>query len=349
MANLFMSSDLGVDLGTSNVLIYVDGKGIVVREPSVVAVDKNTGKILQVGAAARNMLGRTPGNVVAMKPLRDGIISDHEMTVRMLSAMFRNATKAGVFTPKPRVVISVPSGVTEVEERSVINAAIEAGARRVFLIEEPLAAALGAGMDLKGAKGHMVVDIGGGTTDIAVLSMNGVAVSASLKVAGDFFDELIARYVRRQHNIVIGQVTAEQVKIQLGQVYPRSEELSMNVKGRDAKTGMPRTVTLTSNEIYEVLRRPARQITDEVMTVLEQTSPELVSDISETGITLTGGCGQIWGMDLLLMERTGIPVTIADDPDSCTAYGCGKSLAWINHMQEGPINIARKRMMRSSN
>ena len=268
MANLFMSSDLGVDLGTSNVLIYVDGKGIVVREPSVVAVDKNTGKILQVGAAARNMLGRTPGNVVAMKPLRDGIISDHEMTVRMLSAMFRNATKAGVFTPKPRVVISVPSGVTEVEERSVINAAIEAGARRVFLIEEPLAAALGAGMDLKGAKGHMVVDIGGGTTDIAVLSMNGVAVSASLKVAGDFFDEMIARYVRRQHNIVIGQVTAEQVKIQLGQVYPRSEELSMNVKGRDAKTGMPRTVTLTSNEIYEVLRRPARQITDEVMTVL---------------------------------------------------------------------------------
>ena len=349
MANLFMSSDLGVDLGTSNVLIYVDGKGIVVREPSVVAVDKNTGKILQVGAAARNMLGRTPGNVVAMKPLRDGIISDHEMTVRMLSAMFRNATKAGVFTPKPRVVISVPSGVTEVEERSVINAAIEAGARRVFLIEEPLAAALGAGMDLKGAKGHMVVDIGGGTTDIAVLSMNGVAVSASLKVAGDFFDEMIARYVRRQHNIVIGQVTAEQVKIQLGQVYPRSEELSMNVKGRDAKTGMPRTVTLTSNEIYEVLRRPARQITDEVMTVLEQTSPELVSDISETGITLTGGCSQIWGMDLLLMERTGIPVTIADYPDSCTAYGCGKSLAWINHMQEGPINIARKRMMRSSN
>ena len=343
------SHDLGIDLGTANVLIYVDGKGIVVREPSVVAVDKNTGKILQVGAAARNMLGRTPGNVVAMKPLRDGIISDHEMTVRMLSAMFRNATKAGVFTPKPRVVISVPSGVTEVEERSVINAAIEAGARRVFLIEEPLAAALGAGMDLKGAKGHMVVDIGGGTTDIAVLSMNGVAVSASLKVAGDFFDELIARYVRRQHNIVIGQVTAEQVKIQLGQVYPRSEELSMNVKGRDAKTGMPRTVTLTSNEIYEVLRRPARQITDEVMTVLEQTSPELVSDISETGITLTGGCSQIWGMDLLLMERTGIPVTIADDPDSCTAYGCGKSLAWINHMQEGPINIARKRMMRSSN
>ena len=261
---LFTSNDLGVDLGNSNVLIYSEGKGIVVREPAVVAVDKNTGKILQVGAAARNMLGRTPGNVVAMKPLRDGIISDHEMTVRMLSAMFNSATKAGIFTPKPRVVISVPSGVTEVEERSVINAAIEAGARRVFLIEEPLAAALGAGLDIKGAKGHMVVDIGGGTTDIAVLSMNGVAVSASLKVAGDAFDEAIARYVRRQHGVVIGQVTAESVKIELGQVYPRNEERSMNVKGRDAKTGMPRVVTLTSSEIYEVLRRPARQIADEV-------------------------------------------------------------------------------------
>ena len=346
---MFLSSnDLGVDLGTANVLIYSEGKGLVVREPSVVAVDKNTGKILQVGAAARNMLGRTPGNVVAMKPLRDGIISDHEMTVRMLSAMFRTATKASVFTPKPRVVISVPSGVTEVEERSVINAAIEAGARRVFLIEEPLAAALGAGLDIKSAKGHMVVDIGGGTTDVAVLSMNGVAVSSSLKIAGDYFDELIGRYVRRQHGVVIGQVTAESIKIQIGQVFPRHEELSMNVKGRDSKTGMPRVITLTSTEIFEVLRRPSRQIADEVLAVLEQTSPELVSDISENGITLTGGCSQIWGMDLLIMERTGIACTLADDPDCCVAYGCGKSLAWINRMQEGPINIARKRMMRSN-
>ena len=226
------SNDLGVDLGTSNVLIYADGKGLVVREPSVVAVDRNTGKILQVGSAARNMLNRTPGNVVAMKPLKDGIISDHEMTVKMLSEMFKTATKASMFTPKPRVVISVPSGVTEVEERSVINAAIEAGARRVFLIEEPLAAALGAGLNIKEPNGHMVVDIGGGTTDIAVLSMNGVAVSSSLKVAGDAFDEAIARYVRRQHATVIGQVTAEEVKIQIGEVYPRNEELTMNIKGR---------------------------------------------------------------------------------------------------------------------
>ena len=346
MAMFMFSNDLGVDLGTANVLIYADGKGLVVREPSVVAVDKNTGKILQVGAAARNMLGRTPGNVVAMHPLKDGIISDHEMTVRMLQTMFKSATKAAVFTPKPRVGISVPSGVTEVEERSVINAAIEAGARRVFLIEEPLAAALGAGLDIKGAKGHMVVDIGGGTTDIAVLSMNGVAVSSSLKIAGDAMDELIARYVRRQHGIAIGQVTAESVKIQIGRVYARSDEVSMNVKGRDIKTGMPRVVTLMSSEIFAVLSRPAKQIADEVLSVLEQTSPELVSDISENGITLTGGCSQLWGMDALLTERTGIPCTVADDPDACTAYGCGKSLAWINHMQEGPINIARKRVMR---
>ena len=341
------SNDLGVDLGTSNVLIYADGKGLVVREPSVVAVDRNTGKILQVGSAARNMLNRTPGNVVAMRPLKDGIISDHEMTVKMLSEMVKTATKASIFTPKPRVVVSVPSGVTEVEERSVINAAIEAGARRVFLIEEPLAAALGAGLNIKDPNGHMVVDIGGGTTDIAVLSMNGVSVSSSLKVAGDAFDETIARYIRRQHNMVVGQVTAEEIKIQIGEVYPRNEELTMNVKGRDSKTGMPKMVTISSKEIYEVLRRPARMIADETMAVLEQASPELVSDVSENGITLTGGSSQLWGFAELLMERTGIPCIVADDPDSCTAYGCGKSLAWINNMEEGPINIARKRAMKS--
>jgi len=218
----------------------------------------------------------------------------------------------------------------------------------VFLIEEPLAAALGAGLDIKNAKGHMVVDIGGGTTDIAVLSMSGVAVSSSLKVAGDHMDDLIARYVRRQHGLAIGQVTAESVKIQIGRVYTGADEVSMNVKGRDIKTGMPRVITLLSSEIFEVLRRPARQIADEVLSVLEQTSPELVSDISETGITLTGGCSQLYGFDALLMERTGIPCTVADDPEFCTAYGCGKSLGWINHMTEGPINIARQRMMKSN-
>ena len=340
------SNDLGIDLGTTNILIYTEGKGIVVREPAVVAVDKNTGKILQVGSAARNMLGRTPGNVVAMQPLKGGIISDHEMTVRMLQVLFRAAHKSSLFTPKPRVVVCVPSGVTEVEERTVINAAIEAGARRVYLIEEPLAAALGAGLDIKGPKGHMIVDIGGGTTDIAVLTLNGVAVSSSIKVAGEEFDEAIARHVRRRHGVVIGQVTAEDIKIQIGCVFPRPEDVSMTVKGRDAKTGMPREITLLASEIYEVLRRPARQIADEVLSVLEETSPELVSDISETGITLTGGASQIWGMDQLLTERTGIHCSVADDPDSCVACGCGKSLAWINHMQEGPINIARRRIMR---
>ncbi len=341
------SNDLGIDLGTANVLIYADGKGVVVREPSVVAVDKNTGKVLEVGSAARNMLGRTPGNVVAMHPLKDGVISDHEMTVRMLQVLFREAAKSSMFTPKPRVVISVPSGVTEVEERTVINAAIDAGARRAYLIEEPLAAALGAGVDIKGPNGQMVVDMGCGTTDIAVLSLNGVAVSSSLKIAGNAFDEAIGRYVRRKHGVVIGQVTAEDVKIRIGSVYPRPETVSMNIKGRDAKTGMPRELTLLSTEIYEnVLRRPAKQLADEVVSVLEETSPELVSDISDNGITLTGGTSQLWGMDRLLTERTGIQCTLADDPESCVAYGCGKSLAWINHMQEGPINIARKRLLR---
>ena len=342
----FFSNDLGIDLGTSNVLIYVDGKGVIVREPSVVAVDKNTGKVLQVGGAARNMLGRTPGNVVAMHPLKDGVISDHEMTVRMLQILFRSVSNSTIFAPKPRVIISVPSGITEVEERTVINAAIEAGARRVYLIEEPLAAGLGAGLDLNGPKGHMVVDIGGGTTDIAVLTMNGVAVSSSIEIAGIAFDEAIARYVRRKHGVIIGQTTAEDVKIQIGCVIPRPEEISMTVKGRDAKTGTPREVMLTSTELYEVLSRLARQITDEVLSVMEDTSAELIGDIAENGITITGGGSLIWGMDQLLQARTGIQCTIADDPDSCVAYGCGKSLSWISHMTEGPINIARKRLLR---
>ena len=346
MAFQLFTNDLGIDLGTSNVLICSENKGIVIREPSVVAMDKNTGKILQVGAAARNMLGRTPGNVVAMYPLKGGVISDLEMTVKMLQTMFRSATKSGLFRPKPRVVISVPSGVTEVEERTVINAAIEAGARRVYLIEEPLAAAMGAGLDISGPNGHMVVDIGGGTTDIAVLTMNGVAASSSMKVAGLTFDDLISRYIRRTYGVIIGQATAEDIKIRIGCVYPRNENTSMVVKGRESKTGRPRELELNSEELFEVLRRPARQIVDEVLSVLEDTSPELVGDIAENGITLTGGGSQIWGMDLLLTEATGIQCHLADDPDSCTAYGCGKSLAWINHMQEGPINIARKRLMR---
>ena len=343
----FFTQDLGIDLGTANVLIYADGQGVVIREPSVVAVDKNSGKILQVGAGARNMLGRTPGNVVAMHPLKDGVISDHELTVKMLQSLFHSINKSSIFAPKPRVVISVPSGITEVEERTIIHAAAEAGARRVYLIEEPLAAALGAGLDLNSPTGHMVVDIGAGTTDIAVLSMNGVATSSSLKVAGNAFDEAIARYVRRKHGVIIGQTTAEDVKIQIGSVYPRNEDPTMVVKGRDAKNGIPRELILSASEVSEVLMRMGRQIADEVLSVLEDTSPELVGDIAQTGITLTGGGAQIYGMDMLLSERTGVRCTLADDAPSCVVYGCGRSLAWINQMTEGPINVARKRLLNS--
>lgn len=342
----FFSHDLGIDLGTSNVLICTADHGVTIREPSVVAMDKNTGKLLQVGAAARNMLGRTPGNVVAMHPLQDGVIADHDMTVKMLQKFFQGSKTSSLFTPKPRVIISVPSSVTQMDERAVINAAIEAGARRVYLIEEPLAAALGAGLDISGPKGHLIVDIGGGTTDIAVLSMNGVATSSSIKLAGNHFDEAVARYIRSKYHVIIGQSTAEDIKIQIGSVYPRNDDVSMSVKGRDAKSGMPREFAVTSSEICAVLQRSAQRIADEVLSVLEDTSAELVGDIAETGIVLTGGGSQLLGMDLLLQERTGIPCTIADDPASCVAYGCGKSLSWINKMTEGPINLARKRLMR---
>ena len=338
------SKDLGIDLGTSNILIYAAGKGVVLREPAVIALDKNTGKVLQVGAAARNMLGRTPGNVVAIHPMQDGVISDYELTARMLTEMLRGVVKHAVV--KPRMIVCVPSGVTEVEERAVIQAATEAGARRVYLIEEPLAAALGANLDISAPEGRMVVDIGGGTTDIGVLSMNGVASSASIKVAGIAFDEAIVKYVRKHYGLVIGSNTAEDVKISIGCVWQRPETLSMSVKGRDLKTGLAREIVLTSDEIVESLKRPARLITDKVLDVLELTTPELVADISQNGIVLTGGGSQIYGMDALLHERTEIKCMLADDADSCVAYGCGRSLAWMNHMQEDTINIARRRLLR---
>ncbi len=341
----FFASDLGIDLGTSNILINVGDRGIVIREPAVVAIDRNTGKLLQVGSAARNMLGRTPGNVAALHPLKDGVISDQEMTVKMLQLLFRSATPTKLFNPKPRVLISVPSGITEIEERTVVNSAIEAGARRVYLIEEPLAAAIGAGLDISGPNGHMVVDIGGGTTDIAVLTMNGVAVSSSVKVAGIAFDETIMRYVRQNYKMAIGMGTAEDIKMQIGCVYPRDEDISMLIRGRNIKTGMPQEKELLSSEIYKVLQRPVRRIIEEIITVLDDISPELSSDIYENGITLTGGGSQLSGMDRLITEATGIVCTLADDADSCVAYGCGKSLAWLNHMSEGPANLARKRIM----
>ena len=263
-----------------------------------------------------------------------------------MQLLFRSASKPSMISPKPRVVISVPSGITEVEERTVINAAIEAGARRVYLIEEPLAAAMGAGLDISGPNGHMVVDIGGGTTDIAVLTMNGVASSASLKTAGIAFDEAIARYIRRRHGIVIGQVTAEDIKIQIGSVYPQQEATSMLVKGRDAKAGIPREIEIHSSEILEVLRRPALHIVEEVLSVLEDSSPELVGDISENGIVLSGGGSLLYGMAQLITERTGIEAHIVDDALSCTAYGAGRMLSRLNNRQDGMINLARNRQMK---
>ena len=342
---MFKSMDIGIDLGTANILVFVKGKGVVLKEPSVVAIDKVRNKVLAVGDAAREMLGRSPGTIVAIRPLKEGVIANYTVTQKLLSYVIEKVAGKSLFF-KPRVMTCVPIGITSVEKRAVMEATTQGGASKTYLIEEPLAAALGANLPIQNANGHMLVDIGGGTTDVAVLSLNGVANSSSVEVAGDAFDEAIARYVRRKHGVVIGQVTAEDIKIQIGCVYPRPEDTSMSVKGRDAKTGLPRVLTLFSTEIYEVLRRPARQIADEVLSVLEETSPELVGDISKNGITLTGGGCQIWGMDKLLTERTGITCTMADDPASCVVYGCGKSLGWINHMQEGPINLARKRIMR---
>ncbi len=338
------SRDLGIDLGTANVLIYAEGKGIVLREPSVVAVDKNDGKVIAVGSAARNMMGRTPGNVEAVRPMRTGDISDYDMTEKLLSGVLKSVI--GYSLIRPRVVISVPSGITEVEERAAIQAAMEGGARRAYLIEEPLAAALGADLDVTGPKGQMVVNIGGGITDIAVISMGGVASSASIHVGGDTFDEAIIAYVRRHFGLLIGENTAEEVKITIGGVMERPEELKMQVKGRDLKTGLPRECTVSSAELLETFKRPARQILDEILKVLEQTAPELVADLPTTGIVLTGGGSLLYGMAELISQRTEIPCRVADDPDTCVVKGCGKSLAWITSMQEGTINLARRKIMR---
>lgn len=338
--------DLGIDLGTSNILFYADGKGIVLREPAVVAVNKNDGSVLCVGSEAKRMLGRTPGNIEAVRPMRSGVITDYDMTEKLLAAFFRRTV--GYSLVRPRAVISVPSGITELEERSVIQAALEAGARRVYLIEKPLAAARGAGMDISGPSGHMVVDISSGITDIAVLTMDGVATSSTVRVGGDSFNDAIVNYARKRHNMLIGFETAEQVKIAAGCAVERPDERTAQMKGRDLKTGMPREETVTSTELFEVFRRPARQIVDEVLAVLEQTSPELVADLTQNGILLTGGGSLLWGMAELVAQRTGLPCRVADDPASCVANGCGKSLKWIRHMQEGTIHLARRKLMQEN-
>ena len=335
--------DIGIDLGTASVLVFVKGKGVVLREPSVVALDKNTGKLLKVGAEAQQMLGRTPGNIIAIRPLREGVISDYDMTERMLKEFIRKVSTFSLI--KPRVVICVPSGITEVEERAVIDAGIQAGARRVFLIEEPVAAAIGAGIDIAKPDGHMVVDIGGGTADIAVISLSGVVESASIKVAGDQFNEAVVKYIRRKHNVLIGERTAEDLKISIGCVFPRPEEVTMEIKGRCLMTGLPRVFSVSSSEMIEAFEEPAQRILEAIHSVLERTPPELVADISTNGIVMTGGGSLVWGFDKLIESHTGIETHVADDAISCVAYGCGKSLDMLNDMQDGTMNLSRRRQM----
>ena len=277
-----MAKDIGIDLGTASVLVYVKGKGIVLNEPSVVAMDKTTGKLLKVGAEAQAMLGRTPGNIIAIRPLREGVISDYDMTERMLKEFIHKV--AGVSFFKPRVIICVPSGITEVEERAVIDAGIQAGARKVYLIEEPVAAAIGAGIDISQPDGHMVVDIGGGTADIAVISLSGVVESVSIKIAGDQLNEAVIKYMRRKHNLLVGERTAEEMKKRIGCVFPKEEEETMDVKGRCLLTGLPKVVTVSSTEMMDAFEEPVERIMEAIHSVLERTPPELVADISTNGI-----------------------------------------------------------------
>lgn len=340
------SSDIGIDLGTATVLVYVKGKGIVLNEPSVVAVDRVTGKLIAVGSEAQETLGRTPGNIVAIRPLREGVISDYEMTECMIKEFIRKVQGFRLF--KPNVVICVPSIITEVEERAVIDAGTQAGAKRVFLIEEPVAAAIGAGIDITKPNGNLVVDVGGGTTDIAVISLGGVVESTSIKIAGDKFDEAIIKYIRRKHNALIGERTAEQIKKNIGCVYPRSEEEIMEVKGRCLMTGLPRTFTVSSTEVLEALEEVSSAIVEAIHSVLERTPPELTGDISSNGIVMTGGGSLICGFDKLVASKTGIPTRVADEAVSCVAYGTGNCLENLSSMQDGTINLSRQRQLKGS-
>ena len=323
--------DIGIDLGTASVLVYLKGKGIVLKEPSVVAVDKNTDKVLQVGSEAQRMLGRTPGNIVAIRPLKDGVISDYDTTERMIKYFLGKVVKKGIF--KPRVIICVPSGVTDVEERAVIDAGVQAGASRVHLIEEPIAAAIGVGIDISQPVGSMVVDMGGGTSDVAVISLGGIVVSESIKVAGDKFDEAIVKYIRKKYNIVIGERTAEDMKIKIGCVYKRDDNPAMEVKGRSLVSGLPKTITVSSDEMLNALSETASMVVDTVKSVIENTPPELFGDISNRGIVLTGGGALIYGMDKLIEFETGIQTYVAEDAEYCVALGTGQALDNIKLLQ----------------
>ncbi|MDR1000396.1 MAG: rod shape-determining protein MreB [Clostridiales bacterium] len=330
-----MSADIGIDLGTASILVYIKGAGIVLQEPSVVAIDKNTNTILAVGSEARSMIGRTPGNIVAIRPLRDGVISDYEITEKMLKYFINKAVGRHMFI-KPRIAICVPSEVTEVERKAVEDATRQAGAREVFIIEEPIAAAIGAGIDIARACGSMLVDIGGGTTDVAVISLGGTVVSTSLKVAGDNFDDAIVRYMRKKHNLLIGERTAEDMKIQIGTANKLPVPLTMNVRGRNLITGLPKVLEVTSDEMQEALSESVTNIIEAVHMVLEQTPPELASDISDRGIVMTGGGSLLNGLDKLIKEKTGINAIIAENAISCVAIGTGK---YIEFVSSGKIDM----------
>ncbi|HOO13134.1 MAG TPA: rod shape-determining protein [Bacillota bacterium] len=327
-----LNVEMGIDLGTASVLVYVRKKGVVLNEPSVVALDKNTDKILAVGEEARQMLGRTPGNIVAIRPLKDGVISDFEITERMLKHFIQKACGTRrIF--KPRVIICVPSGVTQVEKRAVIDAANQAGARKTYLIEEPVAAAIGAGLDISKPSGNMIADVGGGTTDVAVISLGGIVVNASIKIAGDKFDEAIIRYMRKKYNLLIGERTAEEMKIRIGSAFGSGNGESMEVRGRNLVTGLPKTHEVFSNEMVEALEEPVAAIVDTIHSVIEKTPPELAADISNSGVVLTGGGALLHGLDMLLNQRLGTPVRVADDPISCVAIGTGKALEAMDALE----------------
>lgn len=322
---------MGIDLGTANTLVYIRGKGIVSREPSVVAIDKDTEQILAVGEEAKRMVGRTPGNIIAIRPMKDGVIADFDTTEKMLRHFIAKAHKGRLF--KPRVIVCVPTGVTEVEKRAVIDATMQAGAKDARLIEEPMAAAIGAGLPVQEATGSMVVDIGGGTTEVAVISLGGVVSARSIRVAGDEMDEAIIQHVRRNYNLMIGERTAEEVKKQIGTAYDFGEPETMEVRGRDLVSGLPKTVTITNTEIREALSEPVSAIVEAVRSTLEKTPPELSADIMDKGIVLAGGGSLLSGLDRLLSEETGMPVLVAEDPLSCVAVGTGAALEHFDVMK----------------
>ncbi len=336
------ATDIGIDLGTATVLIYVKGKGIVLREPSVVAMERDTKRILAIGTEARRMLGRTPGNIIATRPLREGVIADYDVTEAMLKSFIRRVCGPRWFS-RPRVLVCIPAGVTTVEKRAVIEAALEAGARQASLIEEPLAAALGAGLDITKAAGHMVVDIGGGTTDIAVLSLGGVVRSESLRMGGDKFDEALVRYVKMKHNLLIGERTGEDIKIQVGSAGCDSRNEVMEVRGRDLMTGLPKNIKINSSETREALADYVMSICDTIRTVLEATPPELSADIIEKGMIMTGGGAMLHGLDLVITSETGVTCYLADDPISCVALGTG--IALENYQMQDDFLVVLKKIM----